>query len=71
MTAQAQSQVQALTASSPPSRGGFRVTPSALILPALLYLIATTQVPVETTEKGGRRASRCGSSEALESWMPQ
>ncbi len=45
MTAQAQSQVQTLTASSPPSRGGFRVTPSALILPALLYLIATTQVP--------------------------
>ena len=30
-----------------------------------------TQVPVETTEKGGRSAMRCGSSEALESWMPQ
>ena len=33
--------------------------------------MATTQVPVETTAKGGRRARRCGRSEALESWMPQ
>ena len=38
-------QAQTLTASSPPARSGFRLTPSALILPALLYLIATTQVP--------------------------
>ena len=30
-----------------------------------------TQVPVETTANGGRRARRCGRSEALESWMPQ
>lgn len=27
----------------------------------------TTQVPVETTENGEARVSRCGSSEALES----
>ena len=32
--------------------------------------IAITQVPVETTENGGWCAKRCGSSEALESWMP-
>ena len=30
-----------------------------------------TQVPVETTVKGGSRATRCGRSEALKSWMPQ
>ena len=32
---------------------------------------ATTHVPVETTAKGAARDRRCGSSEALKSWMPQ
>ncbi|GGJ87895.1 carbohydrate ABC transporter permease [Deinococcus aquiradiocola] len=45
MTAQAQT----MTASSPPRQGGFRVTPAALIWPALLYLILTTQVPFFVT----------------------
>ncbi len=31
---------------------------------------AITQVPVESTENGAGRDSRCGNSEALESWMP-
>ena len=34
-----------MTASAPKPKGGFKLTPSALILPALLYLIMTTQVP--------------------------
>ncbi|WP_424949892.1 carbohydrate ABC transporter permease [Deinococcus sp.] len=38
-------QAQTLTAQAPPTRTGFRFTPSSLILPALLYLILTTQVP--------------------------
>ena len=38
-------QAQTLTAQAPPARRGFSVTPSALILPAMLYLILTTQVP--------------------------
>ena len=33
--------------------------------------MAMTQVPVEATENGFGRSSRYGSSEALESWMPQ
>ncbi|MFC4454516.1 sugar ABC transporter permease [Deinococcus sonorensis] len=41
MTAQA----QAIAASSPPTRSGFRLTPGALVVPAVLYLILTTQVP--------------------------
>ena len=32
--------------------------------------IDITQVPVETTANGAGRAKRCGTSEALESWMP-
>ncbi|MFB9994695.1 carbohydrate ABC transporter permease [Deinococcus oregonensis] len=37
---------QNLTATSPPApRQGFRFTPAALIWPAMLYLILTTQVP--------------------------
>ena len=34
-----------MTASAPKPKGGFKLTPSALIWPALLYLIMTTQVP--------------------------
>ena len=46
-----------------------RAASSAIARPPIAMEI--TQVPVETTAKGGRRATRCGSSEALESWMPQ
>ncbi len=34
-----------ITASAPKPKGGFKLTPAALIWPALLYLIMTTQVP--------------------------
>ena len=34
-----------MTASAPKPKGGFKLTPAALIWPALLYLIMTTQVP--------------------------
>src|SRR3954454_5511792 len=42
---------------------------SATVLPPTA--IDTTQVPVETTQKGGASDRRCGSSEALESCRPQ
>ncbi|WP_407572229.1 carbohydrate ABC transporter permease [Deinococcus altitudinis] len=41
----AQVQAQTLTATAPPARRGSGFKPSFLILPALLYLILTTQVP--------------------------
>lgn len=43
MTAAASSST--ITTTAPKPKSGFRLTPAALIWPALLYLIATTQVP--------------------------
>jgi sorbitol/mannitol transport system permease protein len=40
---------QAIAATTPPARRGFRLTPAALMWPALLYLILTTQVPFFVT----------------------
>ena len=47
------------------SRAGSSVTS----LPPMA--MAMTHVPVETTENGALRASMCGRSDALESWIPQ